>query len=347
LAEKPKTYKLKANLMSEFRRNPGSGEWVIVVPERSKRPHELVQKNKPRNPTPKKTCPFENLKESDNWPPILSYPDDKNWEIVLVQNKYPYLSHDEMCAVEKKIGIYDIASGVGSSDLIITRDHDKNIADLPINKAVRIFEFIQKRFQALSKDKCLIYGLPFFNWGKSAGASVYHPHYQLLTLPIIPPTLSHSFAASERYFKLHRSCLQCSMVRYEKKHRKRVIVENKDCIAIVPFASGTPYQVRIIPKKHLPHVQTTVAPILKGVVEILQKSLKSIKTNLNDPDLNFFIHTAPIKSPKKYHHYHWHIEVIPKITNLAGFELGTGMEVNVVDPEKATELLRVNSKAKK
>ncbi|OGY97598.1 MAG: hypothetical protein A2681_02370 [Candidatus Liptonbacteria bacterium RIFCSPHIGHO2_01_FULL_56_18b] len=341
--------------MSELRQDLVSGDWIVVASERAKRPHDFLPKKRHRRATPKKECPFEDLEASGNWPPIISYPDDTNpdarmgrgsgrkrgsWQIAVIPNKYPAVTHAPRCAVLGARGPYRLTQGVGHHDLVLTRDHRKNLAHLTPAQAIRLFEVIQKRYQALGRDACLHYTSMFFNWGASAGASLFHPHYQLLTLPIIPPDVAHSLQGSHKYFRQHRRCVHCDILGYERKEGSRIIEENAGAIAIAPFVSREAFEVRVYPKRHRPYFEATPLADLRAVVTLLASCLRRIERHLNDPDLNFFIHTAPIKNQNQHRHYHWHIEIVPKISIPAGFELSTGVLINVIDPDKAASILR-------
>jgi UDPglucose--hexose-1-phosphate uridylyltransferase len=201
--------------MSEFRQDITSGDWVIVAPGRAKRPEELVKKKEPRKPAPKKTCPFEDLMASGNWPPRFVWPssrqsasaqaaDGKDWKIAVIKNKYPALSHEGGCAVDGGSGIYPMKTGTGEHEIVIGHDHMKNFADIDRATAGRLFEIFQLRHRALAENGCLLYASTFANWGPSAGASVWHPHYQILAMPIIPPHIVHSLAGSAAYFRKHK-----------------------------------------------------------------------------------------------------------------------------------------------
>ncbi len=339
------------SIMSELRQNLISKDWVLIAPGRSARPKFLDEKKKPRKASPKKNCPFEDPKKSGNWPPILSYPvkgrgprgtlrpNDKNWQVVLLQNKYPALTHEKGCAVDFKRGPYSLKSGVGQADLVITRDHNKNFADLSPAMALRVFQMIQERHRMMRNDKCNVYVSSFANWGPAAGASIYHPHYQILTLPIIPPHIARSLRAEEAYFKKHKACARCLIIKNELKEGARVVEENAHAVAVTPFASKQPFEIRILPKKHLPYFGKTSVVDLGGMAVLLQSVLQRMKKYLNDPDFNFFIHGAPFDHGR-YGFHHWHIEVFPKISIEAGFELSTGIDINVVEPEKAASILR-------
>lgn len=326
--------------MSEFRKDLVSGDWIIVAPERAKRPHELLPEKKKRAVTPKSVCPFEDLKKSGNLPLIAAFPNVKNWKIAVIPNKYPALRHSATCSLTLALGPYRYLSGIGQHDLVIVRNHEKNLMRMTLKEGVELFQCIQKRYQELIKDSCLLYTSTFFNWGASAGASLYHPHYQMLTLPIVPPNIQHSLNGSVEYFKVHRRCVHCDMLKFELKHKKRIIAKNSGAVALAPYFSRQPFEIHIFPLRHQPYFEKTPEQQLKSVVAVLQAALRKIRKNLHDPDLNFFIHTAPLKHQSRYKHYHWHIEIIPKISLLAGFELGTGVDINVVDPDSAAKILR-------
>lgn len=328
--------------MSEFRQDPVSGDWIIMAPERAERPHDFLPKRKRPAPTSKNKCPFENLEKSGNWPPLIIELDKKgkDWKVVIIPNKYPALVHNNACATLFHRGPYKFLEGIGHHDVLITRDHEKNIAHLTLKDGLLVFEILQRRYLDIAADKCLVYAVTFMNWGESAGASLRHPHFQILSLPIIPPDIGHSLRGSKNYFRNNRRCVHCDMINYEIKTGVRVIMKNKYAIAIAPFVSREPFEIRIYPRAHRSYFEKTPKNELKAIVDILQKTLLKIEKRLNDPDLNFFIHTAPLKRQASYGHYHWHIEILPKIDTAAGFELGTGVEINAIDPDKAATILR-------
>lgn len=333
--------------MSEFRQDIVSGDWIIMAPERVRRPHQFLKKRSARKAGSLAACPFENLKKSGNWPPILIYPEAgllaglaDRWEAVIVPNKYPALIHRPKCASTVFEGPYPVTDGIGHHDLLITRDHKKNFGFLSERDAVRVFSMFQARYKMLRADECIRYMSAFFNWGPTAGASLPHPHYQMLALPIIPPDIEHSLRGSGAYHRRHRRCVHCEMLRFERKAKRRIVSENAAAIAYAPFASRQPFEIRVFPKQHRPYFEQTPASDLRACAQLLQAVIRRVTRRLNDPDFNFFIHTAPVKEQVRYRYYHWHIEVFPKISIPGGFELSTGVDVNVVDPERAASMLR-------
>lgn len=325
--------------MSEFRKDIVSGDWIIMAPERAKRPKDFLSTKTKRIPTPKESCPFEDLQKSGNWPPILSYPNIKDWQVVIIPNKYPALAHLEACAQEFPVGPYIASGGIGHHDLLLTRDHEKNVEFQTREQAVRVFQILQQRYLQLADDPCMVYTSMFFNWGPKAGASLFHPHYQILSLPIVPPDVAHSLEGSKNYFKTHRRCVHCTMIEFEQKQKIRVVAANRHAIAFAPFVSRSALEVRVFPRVHYPSFEHTPRAALAGVVDVLRMVMGKMTNRLNDPDRNFFIHTAPLKHQNRFDYYHWHIEVIPKFGSPGGFELSTGIEINVISPEHCAAML--------
>ncbi len=326
--------------MSEFREDPVSGDWIIVAPGRAKRPDQMIKKREKRRPTPKSECPFEDMQKSGNWPPIAAYPSAAKWKIAVVHNKYPALTHLEGCAIDIPNDIYRAKTGVGDHEVIVTRDHYKNFADLDLATATRLLMMFQQRHRALGADPCNAYVSTFFNWGREAGASLWHPHYQTLALPIIPPHAARSIEGANEYFKKHHRCVRCDIIAAEHKQKKRVVTENRSAIAITPFAGKRPFEVSILPKRHTPYFADTSAAAIKDVAAVLQTIMRRMKKYLGDPDLNVFIHDAPL-GRRGYAHHHWHIEVVPVnvVSPLGGFEVSTVVNINVIDPDVAAKIL--------
>jgi UDPglucose--hexose-1-phosphate uridylyltransferase len=326
--------------MNELRKDLVSGDWIIIAPGRAKRPSEFLPEKKERNSSAKEDCPFEDFEKSGNVPVILSVPDEKNWRAAIIPNKYPALAHSDSCAVVAKEGLFEHAEGLGQHDLLVFREHGKGLDAMSLEDVVIAFEALQKRYEMLSQDPCLEYTSAFFNWGASAGASLHHPHIQILTLPIMPPSISHSLLHSRAYWQNDERCVHCDILAYEQKEKKRIVYENEHAVAVAPYASRNPFGVTVYPKTHLPSFEASEKADLQAVIEVLQACLGKMRTNINDPDLNFFIHTSPLKNKGIYQHYHWHVEILPKISTPAGFELSTGVLINVVPPETAAEILR-------
>jgi len=323
--------------LSQLRQDLVSGDWIVVAPERK---HSL-KRSPQRKRAPLASCPFEDPRSIDHSEPILQVNDPRRgWKLIIVANKFPAFVHRDVCPTVGNVGPYAVTDGIGHHDIVITRDHHRDFSSLTRENAREVFQAFQDRCLMLMNDRCLAYIAMFHNWGPSAGATVYHPHYQLVAIPVVPPDFEHSLRGSQAYFRKHRTCVHCAMVAWERKEKKRMLFENEAAVAFTPFVSRSPFEIRVFPKFHLPFFENTPERDLASVVEALQVSLKMVKTSLKDPDYNFFIHTAPMRHKEKYKNYHWHIEVLPKVSVPAGFELGTGIEINPMDPNQAARILR-------
>jgi UDPglucose--hexose-1-phosphate uridylyltransferase len=327
--------------MSELRQDIVSGDWIILATGRASRPKFLDEKKKIRKRTPKSTCPFENLKADGNWPPIISYPNPEHWEIVLIPNKYPAVVRSADPAPTSDRGVYHTRPAIGTHAILIGRDHNKAFPDLSKPTAGKMFEILQSFYKMMEYDKDTAYISSFCNWGPTAGASIGHPHYQVLTLPIIPPNVVHSLAGAAAYHKKHHRCARCDIVKSEKKNKVRVVAENTHAIAIAPYASKKSFEISILPKKHWSSLRDTPLPVLRDMAAMLQSVMMRLRKRVNDPDLNFFIHDAPT-THEHYDYHHWHIETVPVsvVSPPGGFEISTAININVIDPDNAAAILR-------
>jgi UDPglucose--hexose-1-phosphate uridylyltransferase len=327
--------------MSELRQDIVSGDWTLLSPGRAFRPNAMDRKKAARKPSPKSTCPFEDLKKGGGWPPIIAYPNNENWKIAVVPNKYPALTEKTKGEHSKlfKRGIYPIRTAVGAHWLLLTRDHNKHFADLSAREAAQVFEVFREAHEMETKDKSVKYVTSFYNYGPGAGASIWHPHYQILSLPIVPTHTVHSIRGAREYFQKNKRCVRCDIIKTERRHGARVIAENDHAIALAPYASKKPFEVSVLPKRHWPSFRETPPEVMRDVAMLLQSVLRKMKTHLSDPDLNFFIHDTPLDNKdSKYHH--WHIEVLPRVSTDAGFEFSTGIIINIIDPDAAAAILR-------
>jgi UDPglucose--hexose-1-phosphate uridylyltransferase len=324
---------------SELREDPVSGDWILLARGRAKwRGSQAWKHRAPRKRAPVANCPFEQPLETHK--SVLVYEGKGGWQVAVVHNKFPAVMEHGACGELTRRGFYTVAEGVGVHNLILTRDHDRNFPKLPAAQAAQVFEAFRDRYIGIAENPCVAYVSMFHNWGPTAGASVYHPHYQIIAIPVVPPDVMHSLHGSTLFYKKHHRCVHCEMLKHERKERKRIVFENKGAIVFAPFVSREAFELRVFPKRHSPYFENTLDTDLNDVSAALQEALRRLEKKLRDPDYNFFIHTAPLKDKAKYGHYHWHIEVVPKTNIDAGFELETGIEVNTTDPDEAAKILR-------
>lgn len=324
---------------SELRQDIVSGDWVLIVNRKDKKPHEFRQTEKIKR-HPKRKCPFENPEEAGGGGVILAYPNKKNWKLMVVPNKFPVATQSgEWVVAREKHGPFRVIPGFGHHELLITRDHNANFPKLHKQDAFLVFKAFRERYKCLSVDKNIAYVTIYHNWGPRAGASIYHPHYQILAIPVIPPDAEHSLRGSEAYYKKNKKCVHCVQISWEKKQNERVIYENKDSIVFAPYVSKEQFELRVFPKKHSPYFEEASDATLKSVTTALQISIQKLEKALGNVNYNFFIHTAPLKDKEKHNHYHWHIEIMPRLNIAAGFELSTNVEINNTDPDCAANIL--------
>ncbi|MBI3442830.1 MAG: DUF4921 family protein [Candidatus Sungbacteria bacterium] len=326
--------------ISELRQDLVSGDWVVIATGRSKRPNDFISPKRARFVQLKKTCPFEKRFSNAR---VIYVKDGKaegsDWWVQTVPNRYPALDTG-VCAVFGKKGPYTVTNGAGAHEVVITADHTRSFASMTDQEAELVVQMYQDRFRMLQDDSCAKYISLFHNHGKLAGASISHPHSQIIAIPVIPPDVASSIEGSERYFAKEKKCVHCVMLQYDVKSRERLICESTYFITVAPFASRTAFELRIFPKSHHARFEDIAPDERADFARVLRISLAKLYHGLKNPDYNFFLHTAPVKNGRSFEHYHWHFEILPKTAIWAGFEIGTGIEISTIRPESAAAFLR-------
>ena len=333
---------MKGESYSELRQDIINGGWIAIATGRAKRPHTFGEKKKRKWYQPKSTCPFEDPQKSGNDDPVLIFQNPKNkndWQVQIIPNKFPVF-RPGLCPPELYHGPYKVMEGVGYHEIVITRDHSKSIAQFSLQEADLLVKSYQVRYRQLIEEECVQYVSIFKNYGKEAGATIYHPHSQIIALPVMPSDVIASLQGAKRYFKNHKVCAHCTMINWERKEKKRIVFENEKFIAICPYTSRAAFNIVVTPKKHNANFEHMEEKDRKFFADALRKTFHKLFKGLNDPSYNYFIHTAPSKGKGDYGFYHWHCEIFPKTTVWAGFEIGTGIEVSTIRPEDAAAFLR-------
>jgi UDPglucose--hexose-1-phosphate uridylyltransferase len=335
--------------MSELRKDPVSKRWVIFSPERAQRPNDFQDTKPPYEDEAKqKYCPFCSGNEKRSGDEILVYPkirgripNTPGWWIRVLENKYPALSSNEQLG-KKAVGIYDKMNAVGRHEVIVeTEEHKYCTSQLTYEEIEKIIWAYRDRYLEISEDKNIKHILIFKNYGVEAGASIEHTHSQLIATPVVPKRVETALRGAEEYYSFRDRCVTCDILDEELSTGDRVVEENDDFLAFAFFAGRFPYETWIVPKSHNAHFGNISSQEVKSLAEILKNTLLRIKVALGDPNYNYVISTAPINIPGNSEtYYHWHIEIMPKLTKIAGFEWGTGFYINPVLPEKAAEVLR-------
>ena len=290
-------------------------------------------------------CPFCPGNEDHTPPEVLAYrrngslPNKDGWFLRVISNKYPALRIEGSLSREPK-GIYDKMDGIGAHEVIIeTPEHYRDLADLSVGEIKNILWAFRERTLDLQKDRRFKYIMVFKNHGEAAGASLEHSHSQLIATPIVPKRVSEELRGAEKYYEFRERCIFCDIIRQELTDKERIVADYGDFITFTPFASRFPFETWLIPKQHSAHMVDISADTYVYVAEALKDTLNRVRGALNDPAFNLIIHSAPIGN--EYDEiYHWHIEVIPKITRVAGFEWGSGFYINPTRPEDAAAFMR-------
>ncbi len=328
--------------MPELRKDPVVGRWVIMSTERSKRPSDFIKVRDEKKGGP---CVFCSGMEHLTPPEVLSYrapgsaPNQPGWRVRTVPNKFPAL-RIEGAAGRRGDGLYDLMNGIGAHEVIIeTPDHDRAMADFAPHEIEEVLWAYRDRVLDLAKDERFRYVLIFKNHGADAGASLEHPHSQLIALPILPLNVQQELRGTNGYYTLKERCIFCDIVSQESRDRQRMVLENSKFIVCCPFAARFPFELLVIPKDHGSHFERAAVVEYRELAQALKAALGALKAALDDPPFNYILHSAPIgDQPSK--HYHWHMEITPALTRVAGFEVGTGFYINPVPPEIAASHLR-------
>jgi UDPglucose--hexose-1-phosphate uridylyltransferase len=328
--------------MPELRKDPIIGRWVIISTERGKRPMDFKRE---KRESVGGFCPFCPGNEDKTPPEVLAYrdpltsPNTSGWKIRVVPNKFPALQI-EGDLDKRGDGIYDMMRGVGAHEVLIeSPKHDMSLAYLSDEHIESIFWALRDRSVDLNKDSRFKYILIFKNWGEEAGASLEHSHIQLIATPIIPKRAMEELGGAKFHFQLKERCIFCDIIKQEREVGKRIIYDNGEFIAIAPYASRFPFETWVLPLEHISSFEKTNTEAFPSLAKIMKTVLKRMDKVLAGPPYNFIIHTSPCKTPD-LDYYHWHIEIMPKLTRVAGFEWGSGFYINPTPPEDAAQALR-------
>jgi len=330
--------------MAELRKDPIVGRWVIVDTDHPTKPggYEYEQ----HIPKGVAVCPFCYGNESLTPPEIealrdpCTAPNTPGWQVRVVANKFPALQIEGELD-RRGVGMYDMSNGVGAHEVLIESPyHHKDLSDLLNEEVEKIITMHCRRALDLIKDKRFKYIMIFRNYGPAAGASLEHPHTQIVALPMVPKNVKEELEGARAYFEYRERCIFCDMMRQEVYEKERVFLENKYFISFLPFVSRFPFEIWIMPKKHsglFCHMSSDEIPAFAAILKDTITKIKGVFPNLS---YNYIIHTSPINGDENIESYHWHLEFMPKLTRVAGFEWGTGFYLVPTPPEQAAEYLK-------
>lgn len=328
--------------MPDLRKDPIVGRWVIVAKSRAKRPHDFTSTADMRDSG---FCPFCAGNEQHTPPEIVAYrdhgthPNGPGWRVRVVPNKFPALEI-EGDLNKRGEGMYDMMRGVGAHEVIIeSPDHLVSTSDLTEAALREVFWVYRDRLVDLKRDPRLVYGMVFKNVGAAAGASLEHTHSQLIVTPIVPISVQEEMTGAREYYNYRGRCVFCDMIYQELATEKRIVLDTPGYVAFAPFASRFPFETWVLPKVHSSHYENVQKSSVEELAHVMKQVVGKIEAAVDRPAYNYIIHTAPLDMPEQQH-YHWHIEIIPRLTKTAGFEWGTGFYINTVPPEEAASFLR-------
>ncbi len=329
--------------MPELRKDPITQRWVIISTDRAKRPSDF---NKSRvEIRGNGVCPFCYGNESKTPPEIVAYggngraPNTPGWNVRVVPNKFPALGI-EGSLDRQGVGLFDRMNGIGAHEVIIeTPDHQSTLATLPHDRFEQVLWAYRDRMNDLKNDRRFRYILVFKNHGEAAGASLEHTHSQLIALAIVPKQVSEEEENARRYFQQKERCIFCDIIRQEYAERSRLIAENDHCVALAPYAPRFPFETWVLPKLHGSAFENEPSAVVSSLADLMRGMLRRLDSVLDHPPYNYVIHTSPI-GEERNDHYHWHIEMMPTLTKVAGFEWGTGFYINPTPPEESARFLR-------
>ena len=331
--------------MPEFRKDPVVGRWVIIATERSRRPTNFTTV-----PTPRSSgfCPFCPGNEDKTPPEVYAVrpdstpPNSIGWSVRVIPNKFPALQI-EGDLDRRGEGLYDKMNGVGAHEVIIeTPSHQTDFSDLSVAQLEDVFEAYRQRMLDLYQDRRFRYVLIFKNHGEQAGATLEHSHTQLIALPVVPRNLQDEFDGARRYYELKERCVFCDIVAQETEegNGRRVVSMSDRFVALEPYAPRFPFETWILPRRHDSSYQTIAGrEELRDFAGIVRDTMQRLNQALDRPPYNFVIHTSP-HAEGDLEYYHWHLEIMPKLTRVAGFEIGSGFYINPTTPEDAAHYLR-------
>ena len=328
--------------MSEFRRDAVSNRWVIVAPERAARPTDFPVE---RRTSSGGFCLFCEGNE-DKTPPEVdslrnggSEPDGPGWRVRVVPNKFPALRSDAGLA-KRGDGLFASMNGLGVHEVIVdTPLHVACLSELGPPAVEDVLSIYARRMREVKRNRHLACAMLFKNVGVAAGASLEHSHSQMIAMPVAPPAICAEMEGARRFLEAHGECVFCRMIEWERDRGERMIAENAHFTAFAPFASRFPFETWILPRQHRACFEEHPADTLGDLADLMYTVLSMLEVVLDRPAYNYIVHTAPFESGAATS-YHWHIEIMPRMTRVAGFEWGTGLYINPVAPESAAAALQ-------
>ncbi len=326
--------------MSEMRFNPITRDWVIVAPGRSRKPNDFRAAPKARAPRPahRPDCPFCVGREEAG-EILRASAADGSWLARVIPNKFPALAGNHDPHRERR-GIFRSMSAAGAHEVLVEHPrHDFTIPDMTPAHVATVLGLYRGRYAALRENPAVESIIIFKNHGERAGTSLAHPHSQIVAAPVISSSVRLRLEEATRAHDEDGECIYCTVLRDEIAAGDRVLEANDSFVAFVPFAALSPYHIWIFPRRHASSYDAITDAEIADLAPLLHRVLCRLATGLDEPDFNFGIRSAPI-SEANSHYFHWYLAIVPRVSHVAGFELGSGIYINSVRPEDAAQTLR-------
>jgi UDPglucose--hexose-1-phosphate uridylyltransferase len=329
--------------VSELRKDPVTGRWVIISTERRKRPSDFRLESATTGPAD--ACPFCEGHEHMTPRELLAMgrnggsSNAPGWSLRVIPNQFPVLRVEGSLDRQAE-GLFDKMSGIGAHEVIIeSPQHEDTLATMTEERVEQVLWAFRERMHDLKQDRRFRYIIVFKNHGAAAGASLDHSCSQLIALPIVPREVRDEVDGAKAHFQAKERCVFCDILRQETADGTRVIAENGDMVAVAPYAPRFPFETWILPRRHQSLFEDAPRHEYAALARLLGDILRRMNRALKNPPFNLLIHSAPVAEPAG-EYYHWHVEIIPKLTKVAGFEWATGFYLNPTSPEEAAEVLR-------
>lgn len=324
--------------MPKLRQNIVTRDWVVISPERSKRPEDYVTAAAPKHDIPK-DCPF--CVDHENSAYQFSIKDAETENIYVIPNKYPaYVKNDSV--ISEGDGFYQDTKSIGGHEVIIIKKHEQELYEDGEAIVSELIGVYKNRYLHYDQDPVVEYTMIIHNHGPEAGASIEHPHSQLFASAILPNYVEQELENAQKYYKENKKCVFCEMIRVEKENGQRIVFENNDFLVFTFFASRFPFEMWLMPKKHAARFEAIDEKLQQSMANALHEAISRLNKALNFPPFNYWIHTLPHHSDNHDELYHWHLEIAPRVSKFGGYELGSDVVIDVVSPEMAAEFLKKN-----
>jgi len=326
--------------MPQLRQNIITGDWVVIAPERAKRPNEFVIPQSVKI-TDKSKCPF--CPDSEGYKKNEKVHRANTENIMVIENKYPAFIENESKSQIRSYYVegsfYRARPSIGDHEVVIVKNHGLSLMTFDKNIMTEMFQVIKQRYDCMKEERGVVSIMPIYNHGAEAGASIDHPHAQIFASGIVANAVGKEMDGAERYYGINGSCVFCDIIAHELKEKVRVVYENDDFVVVTFYAARFPMETWIYPKKHQSQFETLFKDELIQLSDALIYTVRSMEKNVPNIPLNWYIHTLPT-THKDSSSYHWHLEITPRLANYGGFELGSGIIIDIMSPEDAAEYLR-------